>query len=70
MEIDIELDEQLDADLIAAIESMPKGERSERLKALIRLAQAGTGGLLVRMEALERRLTAMEGSSGVLSPHR
>lgn len=52
-----------DGELVAAIAAMPKGERSTRLKALIALALAGTSGLLVRVEALERRVTALEGLS-------
>ncbi|NMP24462.1 hypothetical protein [Sulfobacillus harzensis] len=48
-----------DAALVSAIAAMPKGERSTRLKALIGLALSGTGGLLVRIEALERRMDAL-----------
>ncbi len=43
---------------------MPRGERSSRVKSLLRLALAGTGGLLVRVEALERRMEAMEAFAG------
>lgn len=60
MILKIYLDETTDADLIAALEAMPKGERSARSKTLLALALAGTGGVLARIEALERRVAALE----------
>jgi len=64
------LDDDADADVIAAITAMPRGERSERIKSLLRLALAGTGGLLVRIEALERRVNRLASESDSQSkPH-
>ena len=53
--------DETDTELTAAIVAMPKGERSARLKGLIGLALAGTGGLLVRIEALEREMASIKG---------
>ena len=60
MIVKLYVDELRDRELMVAINAMPKGERSTRLKSLLTLALAGTGGLLVRMDALERRLHALE----------
>lgn len=49
-----------DTDLVRAVDAMPKGERSAQVKMLLRFALAGTGGLLVRIAELERRLDALE----------
>lgn len=50
-----------DTALVTAIAAMPKGERSARLKALLGLALAGTGGLLARVETLERAMVRLQG---------
>lgn len=60
MILKIRLDDSADADLIDALENMPKGERSAQVRMLLRLALAGTGGLLVRIAELECRLDALE----------
>jgi len=69
MIIKLRLDEGADQPLIASIMAMPKGERSARLKALLTLALAGTGGLLVRVETLERQMAELQKRSTTeLSP--
>lgn len=68
MLVKLYLDDIADTDLILAIGAMPRGERSTRTKTLLRLALAGTGGLLVRVEALERRMGALEPKSHADTP--
>jgi hypothetical protein len=68
MIVKIYLDEANDDDLISPIGSMPRGERSARLKGLLRLALAGTGGLLVRVDSLERRFDTFIKNRSELSP--
>ena len=60
MIIKLYLDDDADQALIASVTAMPKGERSTRLKALLAFALAGTGGLLVRVEALERQMAEFQ----------
>ncbi|PSR23316.1 MAG: hypothetical protein C7B43_20195 [Sulfobacillus benefaciens] len=60
MIVKLYLDASRDRELIDAIEAMPKGERSTRLKGLLLLALSGTGGLLVRIDGLEQRVHALE----------
>ena len=64
MIVKLYLDVSRDRELIDAIAAMPKGERSTRLKGLLTLALAGTGGLLVRMNVLEQRVRSLEGKVG------
>ncbi len=61
MIVKLSLDDTTDRELIQAIAAMPKGERSARIKVLLSLALAGTGGLLVRVDALERQVQALSG---------
>ncbi len=60
MIVKLYLDEAADQPLIEAVEAMPKGERSTRLKALLAIALAGTGGLVVRVETLERQMATLQ----------
>lgn len=69
MIIKLYLDDDADQALIEAVEAMPKGERSTRVKALLAIALAGTGGLLVRVDALERQMVELQKRSPAeLSP--
>ncbi len=59
--------DERDTELVTAIAAMPKGERSARLKALLGLALAGTGGLLARVETLERAMVRLQSHTPVQS---
>jgi hypothetical protein len=59
--VNLKLDPELDADLIAWLESLPRGGRSEAIRGGLRLAigVTPTGGTAVDLEAI-RRVVAEE----------
>lgn len=63
MILKIRLDPDADRDLIQALSAMPPRSRTAQVKTLLRLALAGTGGLLVRIEALERQMAGLVSGS-------